>query len=58
MEIRNCPECHDDVVPAGLALWEGHSEEVEVFACVDADCGWVGVEFEYATQLVARTSAA
>lgn len=58
MEIRNCPECHDEVVAAGLALWGAGAEAVEVFECVDRDCGWAGIEAEYWASVAVRPSAA
>jgi len=58
MEIRNCPECHDEIVSAGLALWEGVAESVEVFECAGSDCGWVGIEAEYWTRATVTSSAA
>lgn len=58
MEIRNCPECHDEIVSAGFALWEGLAEEVEVFECVGHDCGWSGIELELTAQVTVRSAAA
>jgi hypothetical protein len=57
MEIRNCPECHDEVVSAGAALWDDFVDEVEVFECMGADCGWAGIELELTTRAVLRSAA-
>lgn len=51
MEIIFCPECGDETVNTGLALWPGSDEPVAVIACRGEGCGWVGVEFE---QLIER----
>lgn len=51
MEIRNCPECGDETIGAGLALWPGIDEPVAIVECVGVGtdgiaCGWVGVDSE------------
>ncbi|MEO6826179.1 MAG: hypothetical protein ABI255_11435 [Microbacteriaceae bacterium] len=55
MEIRNCPECGDETISAGLALWPGIDQPVAIVECIglgadgSADgsaCGWAGVDSE------------
>lgn len=46
MEITNCPDCGNEIMNTGLAIWPGSDEPVAIIACQDDDCGWVGVEFE------------
>jgi len=58
MEIRNCPECHDEVVSAGFALWGEHVEEVEVVECVGDGCGWAGIALELDLQVAVQSAAA
>ncbi|RUQ85583.1 hypothetical protein [Labedella gwakjiensis] len=46
MDIRNCPECGEDTMSAGLASWPGIDAPVEVTRCASDECDWVTIDDE------------
>lgn len=46
MDIRNCPECGDDTMNAGLAFWPGVDGPVDVTRCASDECDWVAIDSE------------
>jgi hypothetical protein len=44
MDIRNCPECGEDTMSAGLARWPGVDGPVDVTRCASDECDWAAVD--------------
>ncbi|RUQ99101.1 hypothetical protein [Labedella endophytica] len=44
MDIRNCPECGDDTMDAGRAMWPGIDAPVDVVRCASDECDWVAID--------------
>ena len=44
MDITNCPDCGDDTMNAGLALWPGLDGLVAVTRCASDECDWVTID--------------
>jgi len=57
MDIRNCPECGEITINAGLAFWPDADEPVAVIECASTRCGWVGVEEDLLVEVVHRAAA-
>ncbi|RWZ64584.1 hypothetical protein ELQ92_07475 [Labedella populi] len=59
MDIRNCPECGDDTMNAGLAFWPGIETSVAVTRCANDECDWVVIDEQLElTQTVTHAAAA
>lgn len=44
MDIRDCPECGDETMSAGLASWPGIDGPVAVTRCASDECDWVAID--------------
>lgn len=44
MDIKNCPECGDDAIDAGLAMWPGVDGPVDIVRCASDECDWVTID--------------
>jgi hypothetical protein len=58
MEINNCPECGDDTMRAGFALWPGVDGPVDVTRCASDECDWAAVDEGIEAVVASRHSLA
>jgi hypothetical protein len=58
MDITTCPECGDETMSGGLALWSGIDGAVEIIRCGSDGCDWVTIEAELDAPVVVRHYAA